>query len=49
VGGELRDYQLKGVEWLASLYENGLNGILADEMYNLFSILLVSASIQHCQ
>ena len=39
MGGELRDYQLKGVEWLASLYENGLNGILADEMYNLFSIL----------
>ncbi|QSL64065.1 hypothetical protein MERGE_000220 [Pneumocystis wakefieldiae] len=28
----LRDYQFAGVEWLASLYENGLNGILADEM-----------------
>ena len=31
-GGELKQYQLEGVEWLASLYENGLNGILADEM-----------------
>ena len=31
-GGKLRPYQLEGVEWLASLYENGLNGILADEM-----------------
>ncbi|KAI8973716.1 SNF2 family N-terminal domain-containing protein [Mycotypha africana] len=31
-GGELRDYQLAGVEWLISLWENGLNGILADEM-----------------
>jgi len=31
-GGEMRSYQLQGVEWLVSLYENGLNGILADEM-----------------
>ena len=31
-GGVLKQYQLEGVEWLASLYENGLNGILADEM-----------------
>eukprot|EP00798_Chlamydomonas_sp_ICE-L_P024975 gene24975-10636_t len=29
---ELRDYQLKGVRWLASLHRNGLNGILADQM-----------------
>lgn len=28
----LRDYQIGGVEWLVSLYKNGLNGILADEM-----------------
>ena len=32
VKGELRDYQLKGVKWLISLYQNGLNGILADQM-----------------
>lgn len=29
---EMRDYQLVGLDWLISLYENGLNGILADEM-----------------
>ncbi|KAJ2807637.1 putative ATPase [Coemansia guatemalensis] len=31
-GGVMREYQLEGMEWMASLYENGLNGILADEM-----------------
>lgn len=31
-GGELRPYQLKGITWLISLYQNGLNGILADQM-----------------
>lgn len=31
-GGVLRDYQLAGLEWMVSLYENGLNGILADEV-----------------
>lgn len=30
--GSLRDYQLKGVQWMISLYQNGLNGILADQM-----------------
>jgi SNF2 family DNA or RNA helicase len=28
----MRTYQLEGFEWLAKLYENGINGILADEM-----------------
>ncbi|WBW74717.1 SWI/SNF ATP-dependent chromatin remodeler Snf22 [Schizosaccharomyces osmophilus] len=32
VGGNLKDYQLKGLEWMLSLYNNNLNGILADEM-----------------
>ncbi|SGZ39708.1 related to Transcription regulatory protein SNF2 [Hanseniaspora guilliermondii] len=32
VGGQLKDYQLKGLEWMISLYNNKLNGILADEM-----------------
>ncbi|XP_055342258.1 transcription activator BRG1-like [Paramacrobiotus metropolitanus] len=32
VGGQLKAYQLKGLEWLVSLYNNSLNGILADEM-----------------
>jgi ATP-dependent DNA helicase len=31
-GGSMRDYQLKGVNWMISLYQNGLNGILADQM-----------------
>jgi ATP-dependent DNA helicase len=29
---EMRDYQLKGVRWIIALYQNGLNGILADQM-----------------
>jgi hypothetical protein len=28
----LMDYQLEGVRWLASLFENGVSGILADEV-----------------
>ncbi|KAJ7072871.1 SWR1 complex protein [Mycena amicta] len=30
--GNLRPYQYSGLEWLASLHQNNLNGILADEM-----------------
>ncbi|OWK62683.1 DNA helicase INO80 [Lonchura striata] len=30
--GKLKAYQLKGMNWLANLYEQGINGILADEM-----------------
>ncbi|CAF3430093.1 unnamed protein product [Rotaria socialis] len=32
VGGQLKQYQLQGLEWLVSLHNNNLNGILADEM-----------------
>jgi hypothetical protein len=32
VGGDLKGYQLTGLQWLVSLYNNKLNGILADEM-----------------
>jgi len=32
VGGTLKEYQLKGLQWMISLYNNNLNGILADEM-----------------
>lgn len=28
----LKEYQIKGLNWLANLYEQGINGILADEM-----------------
>lgn len=31
-GGEMRDYQIRGLNWMISLYQNGINGILADEM-----------------
>ena len=31
-GGELRDFQMKGLNWLAYNWTKGHNGILADEM-----------------
>lgn len=30
--GQMRDYQLEGLNWMIRLQENGVNGILADEM-----------------
>ena len=30
--GVMREYQLQGLNWLIHLYDNGINGILADEM-----------------
>jgi SNF2 family DNA or RNA helicase len=32
IQGKMRDYQLAGLNWMIKLYENGINGILADEM-----------------
>ena len=34
---QLKEYQLKGLNWLANLYEQGINGILADEMVRFSS------------
>lgn len=31
-GGQLKNYQMTGLNWMISLYEEGINGILADEM-----------------
>jgi len=31
-GGQMRPYQLEGLNWMISLTEKGINGILADEM-----------------
>ena len=31
-GGSLKDYQMVGLNWLISLHELGINGILADQM-----------------
>jgi SWI/SNF-related matrix-associated actin-dependent regulator of chromatin subfamily A member 5 len=33
--GTLREYQMQGLNWLIHLYDNGINGILADEMVRL--------------
>lgn len=35
IHGEMRAYQLQGLNWMVSLHHNGLNGILADEMVSL--------------
>jgi ATP-dependent helicase STH1/SNF2 len=40
IGGTLKDYQLKGLQWMVSLYNNRLNGILADEMVISSSLML---------
>ena len=39
--GEMRDYQVRGLNWMISLYEHGINGILADEMVGLFVYFLL--------
>ena len=31
----MREYQIRGLNWLISLFENGIHGILADEMVSL--------------
>lgn len=38
VGGTLKEYQIKGLQWMVSLYNNRLNGILADEMVRFRSV-----------
>ena len=40
VGGTLKEYQLKGLQWMVSLYNNKLNGILADEMVSCKTLIL---------
>ena len=39
VGGQLKEYQIKGLQWMVSLYNNRLNGILADEMVCSFTFI----------
>jgi SNF2 family DNA or RNA helicase len=39
----MRDYQVQGLNWMASLHHNGINGILADEMVS-WSVCLRSSS-----
>ncbi len=33
--GIMREYQMQGLNWLIHLYDNGINGILADEMVSI--------------
>jgi len=50
LGGQLKAYQLRGLEWLVSLYNNNLNGILADEMglgKTVQAISLIAHLIEH--
>ena len=42
IGGTLKEYQLKGLQWMVSLYNNKLNSILTDEMVRHFSSLPAS-------
>ena len=42
--GVLRPYQHSGLEWLASLHTNNLNGILADEMGLGYVIFVLTVS-----
>lgn len=56
-GGQLRDYQVQGLNWMIALHQNGLNGILADEMgraysaFTLASLILIipQQSVRHCK
>ena len=41
---QLKEYQLKGLNWLATLYEQGINGILADEMGLLTAITTLAVT-----
>ena len=52
VGGDLKEYQLSGLQWMVSLYNNKLNGILADEMglvraHNIRVYYLTISANQH--
>ena len=44
-GGQMRSYQLEGLNWMIRLYENGINGILADEMGNELACLCIDLMI----
>jgi ATP-dependent helicase STH1/SNF2 len=42
-GGTLKEYQIKGLQWMVSLYNNKLDGILADEMGSVAFFLPLNA------
>ena len=43
-GGKMRQYQLEGLNWMIRLQENGVNGILADEVSDDMHTCIVSCS-----
>ncbi|CAL8068628.1 unnamed protein product [Calicophoron daubneyi] len=50
-GGEMRDYQIRGLNWMIQLHRDNINGILADEMglgKTLQTISLLGY-IKHCR
>lgn len=49
IGGQLKEYQLKGLQWMVSLYNNRLNGILADEMVCLSDLSRSSSNAIYSQ
>ncbi|KAJ1470569.1 SNF2 family N-terminal domain-containing protein [Baffinella frigidus] len=46
IGGALRQYQMQGLKWLISLFNNKLSGVLADEM-GLGKTIQIIAMIAH--
>jgi SNF2 family DNA or RNA helicase len=42
-GGELREYQLEGLNWLLYCYHSNLNGILAGDLVREFTGLFEGA------
>ncbi|XP_031640675.1 chromatin-remodeling complex ATPase chain Iswi-like [Contarinia nasturtii] len=51
IKGEMRDYQLRGLNWMIALYEQGVNGILADEMGlgKTLQTISVLGYLKHCR
>lgn len=47
----MRDYQVRGLNWMISLYEKGLSGILADEMGLGKTVQTISllGYLKHCR
>ena len=44
-GGTMREYQMQGLNWLIHLYDNGINGILADEMVGVAWYCITLATV----
>jgi hypothetical protein len=47
--GKMRDYQVRGLNWLITCFENGINSILADEMVCVCVCVSVCVCVCVCQ